>query len=63
MLFFFYIFFLLLVCHAFQAKGGYLFIKVARPDITFLQVVTALIRLRKKHLGDQTLDVCGDGLI
>ena len=60
----FFLFFLLLVCHAFQAKGGYLFIKVARTDITFLQVVTALIQLRKKkHLGDQTLDAWGDGLI
>ena len=48
----------------FKPRGGYLFIKVARTDITFLQVVTALIQLRKKkHLGDQTLDVCGDGLI
>ena len=51
------------MCHAFQAKGGYLFIKVARTDITFLQVVTALIRLPKKHLGDQTFDAWGDGLI
>jgi hypothetical protein len=59
----FFLFFLLLVCHAFQAKGGYLFIKVARTDITFLQVVTALIRLPKKHLGDQTFDAWGDGLI